>query len=114
MIGGVDSPHRQRPRRLTNEGSQDGHQFVMLIPFRQASRRAHRVHDEPGIGRRIEIGFEQIDAPVGMLHAFEKLGGELDALHQQLVPVEARLRLKIRCHARFRSTPPLHPPDKAP
>ena len=64
-------------------------------PCRRRDRRRRRdvVHDESGIGRRVEVGGEQIDVALRALRALEKPGGEADALEQHAVAMESRSRV---------------------
>ena len=75
-------PREECPKRLGDSGR--------AVPTPHRRGRRHVVHDKTGIGRRVEVGREQVDVAVHTLRPFQKPGGQADPVEQGDLAVERR------------------------
>ena len=89
VVRRVDAARRHALARLQQERPQRGADLRGAVQAADRRRGRDVVHDEAGVGRRIEVGGEQVDVALRALRALEESRGEADAFEQHAVAMES-------------------------
>lgn len=96
MIWRVHTTSRHPGPGFHEERLQDPGNLLHAVPAADGSRRGDAVHDEPGVGRRVEIRGRQVDVPVRALRADQEGGCYPESIEEGGVGVIPGLRMHER------------------